>query len=329
MMDVTMEKEKRMDCFDNNVIAPITKILKLDKSFYFFKMYNIIYGETSDFLGNHLLDYGEPYRRVGMDAFKEMYHLDYQILLREQVSDFDTLKKRIIENLEAGIPVAVTVDSYWLTWSHFYLDTSMLHTILLLGYDKERDVFVTQDTYLAQERVEVDVDTIKAHYTWVLFLDTKGIRTNTDFTTEEIEAFIKTYIISYTADEIVEPLFRLYEGFNNYRYREEDKKYYKSPDKAYLLIRFIALSWSRFNFSQALKQFATYKKEASFTEVCKKIDMLAVEWEKMRNIFVFLMIRANENNEYIFRSPQLLKMQELIELERSTYQDLIDICNKF
>jgi len=38
------------------------------------------------------------------------------------------------------------------------------------------------------------------------------------------------------------------------------------------------------------------------------------------------MLRANENNKYVFKSDKLDRMLELIEIERATFRELYCLC---
>ena len=141
-----LEKNPKMDCFDNNVLLYLAEKEKLDSSFYFFMMYNIVYLEDDDLMRNHNLDYGHPYRINGLDAITGIYHMKYTIYEKDDFASSEDIIKSICEWINKGNMVAVTVDSYGCTWSHFYLDQHMFHTITLESYDPERKIFLSSDS---------------------------------------------------------------------------------------------------------------------------------------------------------------------------------------
>lgn len=319
-----LEKNNKMDCFDNNVLVPLSKLEGFNYNIYFLKMYNIIYKEEERLLLNHNLDYGHPYRINGLDALKDIYNIDYSILNAEDFASRDQIIPYITKAMKEGKQVAVTLDSYGCKWSHFYLDQHMLHTILLLDYDEKTATFKSSDIYLNEDDIEITAENLLEYFSWLICFTTD--KKTLELSKEAVSESFKNYILNLSDKDIIEPLEAIYSSLKGYKYSAEDKEYYASPDKSYFIIRFIALSWSRYNFAEAMSFIDTLYTEPVFTNVIQRLTQLASDWEKFKNLLVFLMTRAVPENEYVFNGKIISKMETLITEEKSISENLFEIC---
>lgn len=321
MEKVLLQKNNNMDCFDINIIAVLSKIYNLRYDHYFLKSYNVIYKSNEDFLNNRDLDYGHSYRIDGLDTLAEIYNFKYKLINKFELEDKNAIISMLKENIINQNPVALTVDTYGCPWSHFYLEKHMLHTILLLDYDEETNVFYSTDPYLEVENISLDIETLLKYWDWTIIFDMSSYKNN-ELSQDASDLIIKKYIDRYDEEDFIKPFMSLYEDFQNYKYNPNDIDLYKSPDKSYLLTRFAALSWSRKNVSDALSNYDEIYNSDKYSDVVQKLTFLATDWNKIRNVLAFMMIRASKDKQYIFRGSHMDKMLTLIETEKEVFKEI-------
>ncbi|WP_139233784.1 hypothetical protein [Butyrivibrio sp. M55] len=274
---------------------------------------------------NHNLDYGHPYRITGLDAITKIYHIKYKIYEKEDFKSYEEIIATICEKINNGNMVAVTVDSYGCTWSHFYLDQHMFHTITLESYDPERKVFLSSDSYLEEKRVEISKECLLKYLSWFIVFSAENKKDK--ISRSNVVTFVKDYLLQLEDRDVREPLKKIYDSLKKYTYSEKDIEYYKYPDKSIFLIRFIALSWSRFNFAEALVSLDSVLGGNYFAEVADRIKKLSSDWAKVRNVLVVLMQRASKENDFVFDEKYIANMPKFIEDEVSVLAEMKKIAS--
>lgn len=164
LLEIDAKRELGLNCFDNNIIADITRCLGYDYKLSLLGGFDFSYKSFDN--ESDLLNYGDFFTG-------DILHVPYLLAkfvgvsIKSSVKDdqysYQRFIAEVIDSLHKNIPVGIGMDSYNLTWNPEYKKLHRMHYFIIIGVDLENNVFYCLDSYLSKK-----IEQISMHNTYSL-----------------------------------------------------------------------------------------------------------------------------------------------------------------
>lgn len=147
LFNTTPKKVKTLNCYDNNIIADISRFFQRDYQISLLGEFDFTYRNIDEI--NNLLDYNDiftgdilyvPYmlsKFVGISLEHiETKEKDNLIMFIERISSY----------IDTEFPVGVGMDSYYLPWNPQYNILHRIHYFLIIGLDLQENIFYCKES---------------------------------------------------------------------------------------------------------------------------------------------------------------------------------------
>lgn len=248
------KKVNNLNCYDNNIIADISRIVKRDYRLAFFGEFDFTYRNIDR--TEKLLDYNDIYTGDILYVPRMLSRFVGVSLEHKEVNNKESIfmfMDQVLSYIEFDIPVGVGIDSYYLPWNPQFKNLHRRHYFLIIGFDLDEGVFYCLDSYLSKQINKIPISLVHHKYDRLILV--KGIENE------------KSYSINSIINELESCLFNSGKLLNcdsirgfakdilNKRFLKDQRISGDLLEKSSLLFRLTDMADSRYNFSQAYKPF--------------------------------------------------------------------------
>ncbi len=316
LINILPKKYDTYDCFQNNIIGPISEYWNVCHLPTLWAGLDFTIADNQPRTFDEIWIFGYNKSRINLlQDFCGLSLQDYRC------NGFNEFIKIVIEELEKGIPIAVTIDSYHLPWNEYYQKVSRSHCLLICGIDKKNNEFFCCDGYFNTDSMcKIDMQYLfNKHEIIMRFSRTKVNRKNLK---ESLVCLINVIL-------------------NNNLKKSEDMKVFADCllrcwdagdistmsteiSISNFLFYLTQVCYNRHNFVKGLQYFYQEFQSELFILIVSDLSDVCSSWDTFKGLYIKAILSGKKS--FIERAINLLSPIE--EKEREFTQKLLLCCEK-
>ncbi len=302
----------KLNCYDAMVFSAGSILLPLcDLHYYFLDAFSTRYYKGGISKSTHENIVNTEGYFIKNNILKKYYGL---YITKEIISNKDLVEKKIESSILQLKPIGVQMDSFYLPWNNLYFKMHRTHCFLITEITNKS--YVCLDTFLTNEKVYIDKQTLIDNIEWLFYFDI-DLKSKKKSNLKDLVLFLQDYI----SMEQKEHIKRIEEFADDIlKYCTMQYINHENIEQSNFIYSIANVEWSRNNFSNALKLAKTDFNTLLFDNIIILMDQIYVLWGTVKS----LIIKGVFNSNYYKKASQLVqtiavKENEIIELILNIY----------
>lgn len=305
LFNIIPKKVETLNCYDNNIIADISRFFQRDYQISFLGEFDFTYRNIDKIY--NLLDYNDiftgdilyvPYmlsKFVGISLEHiETREKDNLIMFIERISSY----------IDTQFPVGVGMDSYYLPWNPQYNILHRRHYFLIIGLDLQENILYCLDSYLSNKIQKIPISLIYSTFDRLIFVN--KISKEKSYSISNIIENMKKCLLNSGKKFSCDAIRCFSKDIMNTRFLVDQKATGHVLENSNFLFRLTDVANSRYNFLQGLIYLKEKLSLDNLDDILENTYNVYKEWNTVKQILVKGYI-SGRVTESIKRASDLLK----------------------
>ena len=306
LVDIKPKFYGKFDCYQNNIVGPVSEYWKVDYRPVFWTEFNFI-NESCAPKTFEEMTFGVGNRFDRGDIWTDICGISLDVCRFDTIEVFE---HKIIEELEKNHPVAAAMYSNEVPWNKYFQVRP--HCFLICDIDRDHHEFICSDgSFHSEGLCRIGIQYLYDKYDKLILLN-NNLERKKEFK-KELTYFVCTFQnnngnkkadINKLADDILQC------------WKSDDlKEVSKLISKSYFLLYVTEVCNSRHNFAKGLEYFNEKYKTDLFTSALSELSEVIINWDSFKGLFVKSVLSRKQ--EHIENLAELLRKIAIHEEEIS------------
>ena len=286
----------KFDCYQNNVIGPVSEYWHIDYFPVFWTEFNFV--NESIKLPNTFEEivFGVGNRFDRGKIWKEICGVSLTLC---SYDDFKTFKEVIINELNKDNPVVIAMNSNDVPWNQYFQIRP--HCFLACGIDEtSREIICSDGTFHPEDYCKIDTEYLYDKYQMLILLEHNK-------EPEKKWRELLTYFLDIFQDNNPQKAndIKRFAEYILYCWKREDLfKLSKNISKSYFLLYVTEVCNSRHNFIKGLEYFEHKYRTDLFQSSIADLTEVSSNWDAFKGLYIKSVL--SKNKAYIIKAVDLL-----------------------